>query len=145
VSSENKRRILIVEDEKDMQDVMRALLERAGYEIIPAYDVATAVQILRAKPLPDLVLLDLMLPEISGLELLRQIRAKDVFDDLPVIIVSALADPDQIRKGFELGADRYVTKPAIAHNLVKTVHEVFRMGRRPSSGDLTFRFVRHYA
>jgi DNA-binding response OmpR family regulator len=130
VSSENKRRILIVEDEKDMQDVMRALLERAGYEIIPAYDVATAVQILRAKPLPDLVLLDLMLPEISGLELLRQIRAKDVFDDLPVIIVSALADPDQIRKGFELGADRYVTKPAIAHNLVKTVHEVFRMGRR---------------
>ena len=127
---ENKRRILIVEDEKDMQDVMKHLLERMGYEIIPAYDVATAVGILRGKPLPDLVLLDLMLPEISGLELLRQIRAKDVFDDLPVIIVSALADPDQIRKGFDLGADRYVTKPAIAHNLVKTVQEVFRMGRR---------------
>jgi DNA-binding response OmpR family regulator len=71
-----------------------------------------------------------MLPEISGLELLRQIRAKDVFDDLPVVIVSALADPDQIRKGFDLGADRYVTKPAIAHNLVKTVQEVLRAGRR---------------
>ena len=49
---ENKRRILIVEDEKDMQDVMRLLLERMGYEIISAYDVATAVQILRGKPLP---------------------------------------------------------------------------------------------
>ena len=71
---ENKRRILIVEDEKAMQDVMRTLLERVGYEIIPAFDVATAVQILRAKPLPDLILLDLMLPEISGLELLRQGR-----------------------------------------------------------------------
>jgi CheY-like chemotaxis protein len=130
VAVENKRRILIVEDEKDMQDVMRLLLERMGYEIISAYDVASAVQILRGKPLPDLMLLDLMLPEISGLELLRQIRAKDVFDDLPVIIVSALADPDQIRKGFDLGADRYVTKPAIAHNLVKTVQEVLRTGRR---------------
>jgi len=130
VAAENKRRILIVEDEKDMQEVMRTLLERVGYEITSAYDVATAVQVLRGKPLPDLMLLDLMLPEISGLELLRQIRAKDVFDDLPVIIVSALADPDQIRNGFDLGADRYVTKPAIAHNLVKTVQEVFRMGRR---------------
>jgi len=133
VAAENKRRILIVEDEKDMQNIMRTLLERAGYEVIPAYDVATAVQILRSKPLPDLVLLDLMLPEISGMELLRQMRSKDIFDDLPVIIVSALADPDQIRKGFELGADRYVTKPAIAHNLVKTVQEVFRMGRRRAS------------
>lgn len=133
MAAENKRRILIVEDEKDMQDVMRTLLERVGYEIISAYDVATAVQILRGKPLPDVMLLDLMLPEISGLELLRQIRAKDVFDDLPVIIVSALADPDQIRKGFDLGADRYVTKPAIAHNLVKTVQEVFRTGRRKTT------------
>jgi len=130
VAAEHKRRILVVEDEKDMQDVMQTLLERVGYEIIRAYDVASAVKILRSKPLPDLMLLDLMLPEISGFELLRQLRAKDVFDDLPVIIVSALADPDQIRKGFELGADRYVTKPAIAHNLIKTVQEVFRMGRR---------------
>jgi DNA-binding response OmpR family regulator len=130
VSVGNKRRILVVEDEKEMQDVMRILLERVGYEIIPAQDVATAVQILRQTPLPDLVLLDLMLPEISGMELLRQMRSKDVFDELPVIIVSALADPEQIRKGFELGADRYVTKPAIAHNLVKTVQEVFRTGRR---------------
>jgi CheY-like chemotaxis protein len=133
VAAENKRRILIVEDEKDMQDIMRSLLERVGYDIISAYDVTTAVQILRGKPLPDLVLLDLMLPEVSGLELLRQMRSKEVFDDLPVIIVSALADPDQIRKGFELGADRYVTKPAIAHNLVKTVVEVFKTGRRKAT------------
>jgi CheY-like chemotaxis protein len=130
VASENRIRVLIVEDEQDMQDLMRSLLERVGLEIISAYDVTTAVQVLRRKPLPNLVLLDLMLPEISGLELLRQIRAKDVFDDLPVVIVSALADPDQIRKGFDLGADRYVTKPAIAHNLVKTVQEVLRAGRR---------------
>jgi two-component system, OmpR family, phosphate regulon response regulator PhoB len=130
VASENRKRVLIVEDEPEMQDLMRSLLERVGLETVSAYDVATAVQVLRGKPLPDLVLLDLMLPEISGMELLRQIRAKDVFDELPVIIVSALADPDQIRKGFELGADRYVTKPAIAHNLVKTVQEVLRTGRR---------------
>jgi DNA-binding response OmpR family regulator len=128
--SENRKRILIVEDEADMQDLMRTLLERIGLEVIPAYDVASAVQVLRSKPLPDVVLLDLMLPEISGMELLRQMRAKEVFDNLPVVIVSALADPDQIRQGFDLGADRYVTKPAITHNLVKTVLEVLRTGRR---------------
>ncbi len=130
MAAENAKRILIVEDEPEMQDLMRSLLERIGLEIISAYDVATAVQLLRTPPLPDAVLLDLMLPEISGLELLRQMRTKEAFDELPVIIVSALADPEQIRKGFELGADRYVTKPAIAHNLVKTVVEVLRSGRR---------------
>lgn len=130
---EQKKRILVVEDEPEIQVLTRALLERVGLETIQAYDVASAVQVLRVVPLPDLVLLDLMLPDIDGYELLRQMRAKTVFDQLPVIILSALADPDKIRRAFDLGADRYVTKPAMAHNLVKTVQEVLRTGRRKSS------------
>ena len=126
---EGQKRILVIDDDMELQNLVQTLLDRAGYEYIPAFNVAAAVQILRAKPLPDLVLLDLMLPDISGLELLRQMRSKEVFNDLPIIILSAMADPKEIRQGLETGADRYLTKPYIAHNLVKTVQEVIRTGR----------------
>ncbi len=129
--TERKIRLLVIEDEAPVQDMMKRLLERYGWEIIQAYHVQEAVQILRDnRPLPDLVILDLMLPDIDGFELLRQMRSKKIFDTLPVVIVSALADPEQIRKGLSLGADRYVTKPGIIHNLAKTVMEVLRTGRR---------------
>lgn len=126
---EGKKRILVVDDDPELQNLVETLLDRAGYEYVPAFNVATAVQILRAKPMPDLVLLDLLLPDISGLELLRQMRSKEVFDGLPIIILSAMADPKEIRQGLDMGADRYLTKPYIAHNLVKTVAEVIRTGR----------------
>lgn len=130
MSEEGKKTILVIDDEPAVQEVIRLILERWGYQLIPALNVATAVEKLRQKPLPDLVLLDLMLPDVDGLELLRQMRETKVFDALPIIIVSALADADQIRKGLEMGADRYITKPAMSHNLLKTVQEVLKMGRR---------------
>jgi two-component system alkaline phosphatase synthesis response regulator PhoP len=133
VASEGKKRILVIDDERDIQELIRAILERFGYELISALDVGSAVEVLRQKPLPDLVLLDLMLPDVDGLELLRQIRETKVFDNLPVIIVSALADSDSIRKGLDMGADRYITKPAIGHNLLKTVQEVLKTGRRTTT------------
>lgn len=125
-----KKRVLVVDDDSDLQSLVKVLLERIGLEAIPARTVAEAVAILRVKPLPDLVLLDLMLPDVSGMELLRQMRAKSFFDNLPVVILSALADPDRIREGLETGADRYLIKPFIAHNLAKTVNDVLRQGRR---------------
>src|SRR5690242_3913970 len=109
-----------------MQELIRLILERWGDELIQALNVTTAVEVLRQKLLPDLVLLDMMLPDVDGLELLRQIRETKVFDNLPIIIVSALADSDRIRKGLDMGADRYVTKPAIGHNLLKIVQEVLK-------------------
>lgn len=130
MAAERKKRVLVVEDEPEIQQLIRTMLERVGWEVVSALDVPQAVNILRAKPLPDVMLLDLMLPGIDGYELLRQMRAKPVFDNLPVIIVSALADPDSIRKGLDLGADRYVTKMGIATNLVKTIQDVLRNGRR---------------
>jgi putative two-component system response regulator len=132
VAEERKKRILVVEDEPEIQELIRTMLVRVGWEAVAALDVPQAVNILRAKPLPDVVLLDLMLPGIDGFELLRQMRAKPVFDNLPVVIVSALADPESIRKGLDLGADRYVTKMGIATNLIKTVQDVLRSGRRKS-------------
>lgn len=132
MASEPKKRILVVDDDEALQKLVQVLLERAGMEAIPAMTAAQAAQILRAKPLPDLVLLDMMLPDVSGLELLRQMRTKDVFDDLPVLILSALADPNQIREGLAAGADRYLTKPYLANNLISTVQEILRTGRKKS-------------
>ena len=133
MASEAKKRILVIDDEPEIQKLIRAILERWGFEIISAFDVNTGVEVLRQKPLPDLVLLDIMLPDVDGLELLRQIRETKVFDNLPIIIISGLADSDGIRKGLEMGADRYITKPAIGHNLLKTVQEVLKTGRRTAT------------
>jgi len=131
VASEDKKRILVIDDDSAIQELIRVILERWGFELTAALNVSTAVEVLRQKPLPDLVLLDMTLPDVDGLELLRQIRETKVFDTLPVIIVSAMIDSDRIRKGLDMGADRYITKPAISHNLLKTVQEVLKTGRRP--------------
>lgn len=127
---QRKVRVLVVEDDLELQDLIRGLLERAGFEYIRALTVGDAVAVLRTRPLPNLMVLDLMLPDVSGFELLRQMRAKPIFDDLPIIILSALADPKEIKQGLDLGADRYLTKPYIAHNLLKTLNDVLRTGRR---------------
>ncbi len=128
-----KKRTLVIDDDPDLQELVEVLLASIGVISIPAKTAAEGAQILRTPPLPDLVVLDLMLPDVSGLELLRQIRAKNVFDDLPVIILSALADPDQIREGLKIGADRYITKPYIASNLTTVALEVMRSGRRKTT------------
>lgn len=128
-NAEIKPVILVVDDDPALQKLVVLLLERAGFAPVSALNATEAAAVLRKTPLPDLVLLDLMLPEISGIDFLKQMRSKTVFDALPVIILSALADPAQIREGLEAGADRYLTKPYLANNLIKTVQEVLKAGR----------------
>lgn len=130
---DGKRQILVVDDDEALQKLVNTLLTRADMEPTPALTAREAAQILRAGPLPDAVILDLMLPDISGIEFLRQMRSKSKFDELPVIILSALADPDQIREGLQVGADRYLTKPYLANNLVSTIQDILRTGRRKPS------------
>lgn len=128
-SAPRKPVILVVDDDPALQKLVVLLLQRAGFETISALNATEAGHILRRPPLPDLVLLDLMLPEISGIDFLKEIRAQSIYDNLPIIILSALADPNQIREGLECGADRYLTKPYLANNLIKTVQDVIRSGR----------------
>ncbi len=129
MTDSSKPRILIVDDDPALQKLVSSLLQRSGMEPLNVMTASDAAAALKEDPLPDLLVLDLMLPEISGIEFLKQIRSKSRFDDLPVIILSALADPEQIREGLQEGADRYLTKPYLANNLVKTVREVLRQGR----------------
>ena len=129
----NKKRILVVDDDVELQQLVRILLSRNDMDVITAGNASEAARILISPPMPDLLLLDLMLPDQSGLSFLRELRARRVFDTLPVIVLSALVDPTQIREALDSGADRYLTKPYIANNLVAYVTDVLRTGRRQPS------------
>jgi len=122
-----KGRILIVEDEKKIAEITRAYLEREGYAVAHAEDGESAIKLLKEGF--DLVLLDLMLPDIQGEELCEMIR-KD--SDVPIIMVTAKSDEDERVKGLGLGADDYVVKPFSPKELVARVNAHLRRTRKPT-------------
>ena len=124
-----RKRVLLIDDDLEIQRLVRVLLGRVGAETIVSDTATFAAQILRRPPLPDLLILDLMLPDISGLEFLRQLRSKRAFDGVPVLVLSALIESEQIREALHSGADRYLTKPYIANNLVTIAHDMLKTGR----------------
>lgn len=127
--SETVPLILVVDDDVSVLKLSEAILKRVGMQTALAENASEAATVLKGKPLPNLMVLDLMLPDVSGLEFLRQVREKSAFDELPILILSALADPDRIREGLATGADRYLTKPYLANNLAPTVQDMLRTGR----------------
>lgn len=129
-----KKHILLVDDDPEIQQLVRILLARIGVETVTASSASAAAQTLKAQPLPDLLILDLMLPEVSGLEFLRQLRARDFFEPMPVLVLSALIDAVTIREALDAGADRYLTKPYIANNLVTIVQDMLSKGRIKRKG-----------
>jgi len=129
VENEEKPRVLVVDDDPALQKLVSTLLQRAGMDSVGALTASSAAEVLKQRPLPSVIILDMMLPDTSGIEFLKQMRAKEVFDALPVVILSALADPDQIREALNSGADRYLTKPYIVNNLISTVQDLVRNGR----------------
>lgn len=116
------RKILVVDDETRLVDVLKAYLERDGYKVISAYDGKQALfQARREKP--DLVILDLMLPEVDGLEVCRTLRKES---DVPIIMLTARSEETDKLIGLELGADDYVTKPFSPREVVARVRAVLR-------------------
>ncbi len=102
--------VLVVDDDREVVRLMRAYLEQAGYEVLVAYDGETAVHQLRRQK-PDLMLLDLMLPDRDGFDITRLVRSDPALAPIPIIMLTArVEDADKI-VGLELGADDYVTKP----------------------------------
>jgi len=130
VSLPNKKQVLVVDDDLELLQLVRVLLSRISIDAVSFENAADAAQYLRTEPLPDLLILDLMLPDVSGVEFLRQLRSKPNFDTMPVLILSALIDPDRIRAALDAGADRYLTKPYIANNLLTVVQDMLRTGRK---------------
>lgn len=127
------RRILVVDDEERMVRFIRLNLEHDGFQVVEAFTGQQAMDRLR-QTLPDLILLDVMLPDLDGFEILRLIRENQ---DVPVIMLTAKGEEDDRVQGLELGADDYVTKPFSPRELVSRVRAVLRRteaARTTSSG-----------
>ena len=121
----SKETILIVEDEEDIAALIAHHMEAAGFSVIVAHNGATALKAI-GKRLPDLVLLDLMLPDMDGTELCKTLKRKETTRNIPVIMVTAKAEEVDRIVGLELGADDYVVKPFSTRELTLRVKGVLK-------------------
>jgi two-component system response regulator ResD len=124
--------VLVVDDDETVAQVVVSYLHRAGHEVEHVTDGAAALKAVEANT-PDILVLDLMLPEVDGLEVCRRVRL--THPDLPVIMLTALAEAEDRIAGLEVGADDYVTKPFSPRELVLRIESVLRRtgaGRQPA-------------
>lgn len=140
------RTVLVVDDDKKIVELVSLYLKRDGYTVLPAYGGYEALEIARRKR-PDLLVLDLMLPEISGTDICKLVRAES---RVPIIMLTARASDEDKLRGLDLGADDYVTKPFNPRELVARVRAVLRRtmpedapGDDLSFGNLVVSFLRH--
>ena len=133
VGSMTRKRIIIVEDERDMAELVAMRLRREHYEVEVAYDGREGLDRLRCNR-PDLVLLDIMLPGMSGTDVLRELRNDPRTAGLPVIMLTARTEDGDVGGGLQLGADDYVTKPFSMSVLVARVSAVLRRAEGPPPG-----------
>lgn len=117
--------ILLVEDEPAIQELIAANLTRAGHMVVRAVDAETALRLVR-DALPDLVLLDWMLPGMSGIDLARRLRSDERTRTIPIIMLTARSDEADKVAGLEIGADDYITKPFSPRELVARIKAVLR-------------------
>ncbi len=128
----SKEIIVVVEDEVDIREVLIYNLEREGYQVFGEPDGSRGLQLIQGKK-PDLVLLDLMLPGLDGLQVCKQLKSDSETRSIPIVMVSARSEECDIVLGLELGADDYITKPFSPRELLARVRAVLR--RRSSSSD----------
>jgi two-component system alkaline phosphatase synthesis response regulator PhoP len=126
------QRILVVDDDPDIVRLLCAYLERDGYAVLVAYDGETALHILRREH-PDLVLLDLMLPDRDGWDVTRVVRGDPALASTPIIMLTARVEDNDKIVGLELGADDYVTKPFNPREVLARVRAVLRRAQGEST------------
>ncbi|MCI0603926.1 response regulator transcription factor [bacterium] len=143
-----RKNILVVEDEKDIIEVLRYYLEKDNYRVHVAEDGFSALEIAE-KVVPNLIILDLMLPRLDGTEVCKRLKADERLRDIPIIMLTAKAEEADKVKGLETGADDYVTKPFSAKELMARVkaHIRRREGSIPEKqfeyGGLSLDTVKH--
>ncbi len=132
-------RILVVEDDPDIAELVARYLEKAGFAVDRAGNGRDALQMIAAKP-PDLVVLDLMLPQVDGLEICRRLRADGRTAALPIIMLTARAEESERIVGLEIGADDYVSKPFSPNELVARVRALLRRASRGAAVSSAFTY-----
>ena len=127
-------KILVVEDEGDIRDLIRHHLEREQFRVITAGSGEEGLQLAKRES-PDLVLLDLMLPGMDGLEVCRSLRAASETRNIPIVMLTARAEDADVVSGLELGADDYITKPFRPRVLLARLRAVLRRHEPPETAD----------
>jgi DNA-binding response OmpR family regulator len=147
-AQDEQRTILVVEDDVPLRDALAYNLRAEGYQVLTTGDGVSALSIVRQKPV-SLVLLDLMLPRLDGLEVCRQLRSKPETADIAILMLTARVEETDLVVGLELGADDYVTKPYAWNELRARIRALLRRGghkgavdtadgvRQLAAGDLT--------
>jgi len=133
------KKIFIIEDEKDIRDLLEHYLRREGYEVQSVPDGNSGLRRM-AKERFDLLILDLMLPEIDGLEVCRVLRSRPQTMDLPVIMLTAKAEEADRIVGLEMGADDYITKPFSPREVVARVKALLRRLEKPKAKEVQYEY-----
>ncbi len=139
-----KKTVLVVDDDEDLVELLKNYLEKDGYEVLTAYDGSAALNLFRLRDV-DLIVLDLMLPKVDGLNVCRSIRGES---QVPIIMLTAKTEEEDRIKGLDLGADDYVTKPFSPGELLARIRAVLRRTEdedltEVSHGDLSLNFETH--
>ena len=133
-------KIVVVEDEPDILDLVTYNLKREGYEVESTEDGAKALHLI-TKSSPDLVILDLMLPGVDGLEICRRMKENPTIKDIPIIMMTAKSEESDIVLGLGLGADDYVAKPFRPKELIARVKAVLRRSDKQSADNATTKSI----
>jgi DNA-binding response OmpR family regulator len=118
----SNRLVLVADDDEDILELVRLALSRAGVEFISARDGAMALALAEER-LPALVLLDVSMPELDGLEVTRRLRAAEATRETPIVLLTARAQSSDVERGYEAGASAYLSKPFSLGALIARVHE----------------------
>src|SRR5215470_9604035 len=125
-------RVLIVDDDPDIQRLVSYNLSQAGFQVTTASSGRTALETVEKHP-PDLIILDIMMPDIDGMEVCRTLRQRDDSRRIPIIMLTARGEEIDRVIGFELGADDYVSKPFSPRELVLRAKSILRRTKEPAS------------
>lgn len=125
--------VLVVDDEDMTRKLLRLMLERDGYAIVEAEDGVRALEEI-AKQQPDIVILDVMMPNMDGFTLCQMVRSQPQTADLPIIMLSARSQLEAVRAGIQAGANRYMTKPISKPELVQMIEEL--LSGEPANSDV---------
>ena len=128
--------VLLVEDERDIREMLTFSLERAGFKVVGVESAEQALAVLDG-PAPGIVIIDWMLPGMSGIDLARQLRRDDITSDLPLLMLTARGEESDKLKSFDAGIDDYVTKPFSPKELTARVKALLRRRGNPEDGLLS--------
>jgi CheY-like chemotaxis protein len=118
---ENNKTIMVVDDNPDIITIVRTILEGKGFNVLSASSGAECLEVLKNQK-PDLIVLDIMMPEMDGLEVLTRLKAMSEFTNVPVVLLTAKVQYEDVLGGYKLGADYYITKPFTSTQLINGIN-----------------------